>query len=188
MREEDLIKKLERIELPEVELLGHKHKLRLFLMSRYSVEQKRGEVFAFLRPVLAGGFAFAILLAAILNASFFSQPSLALAKEIALRSPEVRALIEEGGIIQDIQIVQGRARLLLIKPVTRSSRGVAKTEKIERPADSLPAENQQFFSKPSKEAVTFTTFSVDVDFKENKVTSVRKVNYNIFKGISPAGP
>ena len=101
---------------------------------------------------------------------------MALAKEIALQTPEVRALIEEGGIIQDIQIVQGRARLFLIKPITRSSRGVAKTEKIERPTDFLPAENQQFFNKPLKETVALTTFSVEVDFKENRVTSIRKIS------------
>lgn len=166
MKEEDLIKKIERIELPEVELSGHRHKLRRFLMSRHSIEQKRGEVFSFLRPVLVGGFAFAILLAVILNASFFTRPSLALAKEIALQDSRVRSLIDRGAIIKETELADNKGYLL-----------VQLTESRPAPAS---AEGSVFFSAKERGSLSpfgpnQAVFLIEVDFKGKKVSDLKEI-------------
>lgn len=154
MTKEELTQKLEKIKLPEIELLSHKQKLRRFLMSRYSIEQKRREILAFLRPVLVGGFALAILLAAIFNASFFTRPSLALAKEIALRDPRIRSLVDQGAIIKETQLADKKGYLLL---------GLRQF-----PVGPAPLKSANILAKDS-------AFLVEVDFKDKKVSELKEL-------------
>jgi len=52
MEEKDLIKKLEEISLPAIELPTHRARLKSVLIERYFQEKRRGEFFGFFRKLL----------------------------------------------------------------------------------------------------------------------------------------
>ena len=109
MNNSDLEKKLERVKVPEVELLGHKQKLRAFLLENYA----RKEVFSPFKRAVPLGFAFIILLTLILRAPVFQRLDVALAKEIALRDSNFKSLIEQGGIIEETQVLGSKGYMLV---------------------------------------------------------------------------
>ncbi len=109
----DLVKKLEGLKLPEIELLGHKHQLRYFLLSRYQKAQKQAFVLDLFLKAAPVGFALIALVLVFSNSSLFPLPSAALAKEIAMQDPRVTALMEQGAIIKETQLADSRGYIMI---------------------------------------------------------------------------
>ena len=139
MKEEELIKKLEEVELPEIELASHRRRLRMALLDA-GYPKKRPEVsimelakaklkggkdivtrgLVSRRPVwktaLASAFA-ALLIAALALAlpSLTGQPAEALAADIARSSPEVIAALggDEVGTVKVVNIEGDMATVIV---------------------------------------------------------------------------
>jgi len=115
MEEKDLIKKLEKIELPEIEIPSHKEKLKLILESQYLKEKKGWEIFPIWKRVLipAGTVAVIIIIALLISNLIFPQYTLAQVEEIALKNPQIKELIEKGAEIKDIKIIKDKGYVLV---------------------------------------------------------------------------
>ena len=112
---EDLIKKLEEISFPEIEIPGHKRKLRETLFGKYPKEKRIWAVFNILQKTIPLGMAIILIFFAI-NNLIYPNYNLSKAKEIALKNPQVKELIEKGGEIKDIEIIKNQA-YLLVQPI-----------------------------------------------------------------------
>ena len=118
MEKEDLIKQLENIELPEIEIQSHQRRLRLALLSSgYFKEKKIMNLFMFWtkRLVPAG-----VTLALILVVGFsVIQPKLQIARamEIAKNDPQIQQLMKDYGVeIKEVKLQDGKAYVLLTLP------------------------------------------------------------------------
>jgi hypothetical protein len=109
---EDLIELLEKIKIPEIEILSHKRKLRQVLLNQYQKEKKNWLFFNIFQKLAFAGLGL-ILVFFLFNNLIYPNYSLAKAKEIALRDPKIKAMIEKGGTIKDLQIIKNQAYLLI---------------------------------------------------------------------------
>ena len=150
----DLEKKLENLKTPEIELLNHKQKLRAFLLENYA--QK--EVFSPFKRAVPLGFALIVLIALVLRLPALQKQDVALAKEIALRDSNFKSLIEQGGIIEEAQVLGPKGYMLV---------------RLEKTALFLDAGNAQKLAAPL--SVPALTFLVEVDFKEKKVSQIKEL-------------
>jgi len=116
MEEKDLIKKLEGVSLPEIEIPSHKKRLKTTLLKRYFREKRSWEIFDIFRKVVPLGAVAVILLILIFNNLIFQKYSLVKAKEIVLRDPEIKEWVEKGAIIKDVEIIKNRAYVLIQPP------------------------------------------------------------------------
>jgi hypothetical protein len=166
MEEKDLIRKLEKISLPEIEIKSHKNRLKLALMEKYLPTKQRGEFFGILRK-LAPVSAIAVILFFFISNNLNSpQRNLAKAKEIALKNTEIKDWVAEGAIIKDVQIVDGRA-YVLIEPteVEKEKEAVSNNLKIA----GLPSETSKVKEEEFKGAL------VEVDIKEKKISKIENL-------------
>ena len=108
MKEEDLIKKLEEIKLPEIEIKSHRERLKLALLESYLRETKKGELFGFLRKAIPATAFLVISCFLIFNNLIFPKYNLARAKEIALQNDEIKSWIDKGATIKDVKVMDGR--------------------------------------------------------------------------------
>lgn len=150
----DLEKKLENLKTPEIKLFSHKQKLRLFLLENYS--QK--EVFNPFKRAVPLGFALIVLLALVLRLPALQKQDVALAKEIALRDSNFKSLIEQGGIIEEAQVLGPKGYMLV---------------RLGKTALFSDAGNAQKLAAPL--SVSGLTFLVEVDFKEKKVSQIKEL-------------
>ena len=114
MKKEDLIKKLESIETPNIEIQSHKQKLKMVLLNSGYFKEKT-IMFYTKRLVPAG-----IVLALILVVGFtVINPKLQIARamEIAKNDPQIKELMEEYGVeIKEVKLQDGKAYVLLTLP------------------------------------------------------------------------
>jgi hypothetical protein len=139
MKDKDLIKKLENVELPEVEILSHQRRLKMALLeSGYLKKRQSATVSELLKARVKGGIknmysilvsrrpiwqtvlasALVITLIAALSItlpSLFGQSDTALAAEIAQNSPEVIAALggDEISEVDVIEINNGMATVIV---------------------------------------------------------------------------
>ncbi len=155
MNKEELIQKLEKIKVPEIELASHKRKLRAYLLSQYPIQ----EVFSFFKKALPIGFVFIILLALVFETSIFQGPDIVTAKDIAMKDPRFKALIEEGGIIKDTQLADSKGYMLV---------------RLDKPKElSYQDKTMVVSGTASKEPVS--EFLIEIDFKEKKVSQIKEL-------------
>jgi len=160
---EDLIEKLEKTSLPEIEISSHKRKLRQVLLNQYQKEKKNWLFFSIFQK-----FAFAslglILIFFLFNNLIYPNYSLAKAKEIALKDPQIKEMIEKGGVIKDIEIIRNRA-FVLIQP--------AKGEIAEMPQI---AEKKALGIEENEEKREETPVALaEINMKEEKVEKIEKI-------------
>ena len=114
MELKDLEKKLENIELPEIEIQSHQRRLRLALLNSGYFKGKT-TMFWTKRLVPAG-----VALALILVVGFgVIQPKLQIARamEIAKNDPQIQQLMEDYGVeIKEVKLQDGKAYVLLALP------------------------------------------------------------------------
>lgn len=115
MEKENLIKKLEKIELPEIENPNHKRWLKMALISWMNNQKTKGRIFVwFKKPLIPlGSMVVIILICFIVNNLFIPQYTFAEATEIALNNPQIYDLLKEGNEIKDIKILKDKAYILI---------------------------------------------------------------------------
>jgi len=172
MENDDLAKKLEKISLPEIELQSHKTKLRLLLMEKYSPEKKRREIFGILNKLIPATAFAIILLFIFFNKRGFQTDNLARAKEIALQNTEIKNWVEEGATIKDVQIVDGKA-YVLIEPAETAEVSVIKETSEEPPAVNLKSGGTFQENVETKES--FKGAVAEVNIKEKKISNIEKL-------------
>ena len=137
MKEEELIKKLESVELPEIELQSHRRRLRMALLNAGYLQRQREVTIWSLaklkgvkdimtrslvlrqpvwRTALAGVLAIALIVGlAIALPSLTGQSSEALAADIAENSPQVWAALGGGEVtVKVIKLVDDKGTVLCI--------------------------------------------------------------------------
>lgn len=114
MNIKDLIKKLEQIELPEIEIPGHKEQLKKAILAKYFKEQPFGVFYIFKKAIipLSGAIAL-ILFITIAGSAIFPQYISAKIKEIALQDPQIKEWVAKGAEIKDIKIKDNKAYVLV---------------------------------------------------------------------------
>jgi len=172
MKHEDLIKKLENLKTPDIELTHHKQVLRMALLN--SVRFKKRTIMDWAR--ILAPVATAVLLIAV--AGFFNviQPKLqiAQAKEIAMNTPQVQEFMEEYGLeIKEVKLQNGEAFVLLSYQ--------AASRKRDAGGDILTAPGEESFSASN---VTVSGYILKINIAEEKVTGIGEINEDIdFKDI-----
>lgn len=149
MKEEELIRKLDNVELPEIELESHRRRLRMALLDAGYLKRQQGiSIFELAKskvkgvkettirglvsrqpvwkPVVAGALAVALIAGlAIALPSLTRQSAEALAAEIAQNSPQVQAALN-GEEIVEVEVItkvidgEGNVLLVLVKTETRA--------------------------------------------------------------------
>ena len=164
MKERDLIKKLEKISLPEIEISSHKRKLREILFSKYSREKSSWVVFNIFQKAVPVGMVI-ILIFFIFNNLIYPSYNLAKAKEIALKNPQIKEWVEKGAVIKDVKIVKNRAYVLLqpVESKIKEEPGISKFESSGSPkVEEIKKEETQIAL-------------AEVDIKEGKVVKIEKI-------------
>ena len=114
MEQDELIRKLENLETPEIELRGHRQTLKAALLNSPRFRGRTGAGWArILAPVAA-----AVVLIVVVGFLQLVQPGLhmAQAREIARNDPHVQALIEEQNLhIADVKLRDGEAFVVLAR-------------------------------------------------------------------------
>lgn len=128
MEEKDLIKKLENIRVPEIEIKGHKKELKMALFNS-DYFQKRDFFQVFKRSLAFAVPALALLLILGFN---IIEPRLAEANalRLAMNNPEIKRLMEENNmVLSDVKVSGGKAYVLL-KPQEKTESGQEKDSSI----------------------------------------------------------
>jgi len=166
MEKKDLIKKLEEIRLPEIEIKSHRERLKLALLKNYLPEIKRVELFSFLRKAVPAAAFLVISCFLIFNNLILPKYSLAKAKEIALQNNEIQDWLQQGSTIKDIKVVNGKAYVLIEPPETK--------KEFEEPA---PANLKS--GGVSQESMTeeekFGGALAEINIKEKEVKNIKKL-------------
>jgi len=128
MGKEDLIKKLENIKTPEIEIQSHKERLKVALLnSRYFKEEKiMNPIMFWTKRLIPAGF----ILALIFGVGFaVIEPKLQIAKamEIAKKDPQIQKLMKDYGVeIKQVKLKDGKAYVLLGLPEEKLPSGFTK--------------------------------------------------------------
>ena len=166
MREEDLIKKLEEISLPKIEIKSHKERLNLTLMKKYSPERKKAEVFNIFKKLVPAGVIAVLLFLFIFNNLNSQKYNLAKAKEIALQNNEIKNWLQQGSIIKDIKVVDGKAYVLIEPPEVK--------KEPEEPAPASLKSGVAFQENLTGEE-KFGGALAEVNIKEKEVKNIKKL-------------
>jgi hypothetical protein len=165
MEEKNLIEKLEKTSIiPEIEISSHKRKLREILLSKYPREKRNWVIFNIFQKTIPIGIAI-ILIFFTINNLIYPSYTLAKAKEIALKDPQVKELIEKGAVIKDVKIVKGRAYVLI-----QSAESKTKEEPAIPKLESLGSPRVEEIKKEEMQVAL-----AEVDIKEGKVAKIEKI-------------
>lgn len=116
MKTEDLIKKLEKVDTPEIEISSHKSMLKKTLLEwKYSRKKTEGWFFVMPQKILmpAGALIVAALIFFVASNLASPQYTMAEVRKIAMENPQIKNLISEGASIKDIKIIDGKAYVLI---------------------------------------------------------------------------
>jgi len=168
MEDKDLIKKLENIELPDIEIQGHKRRLKIALISSdYFQKSSFFEIFkkslAFTVPALALLVIFGITII---------QPKLIEARALRLAegNPEIKKLMEEKDmVLGEVKVTNGRAYVLLNPP-----------QEIELMEEKIPLIKIQKAEENEIGDIEGAIIEVNLDQKE-----VAKINPIKWEDITP---
>jgi uncharacterized protein (DUF4415 family) len=163
MEDQTIEQRLERVKLPEIELQGHKTRLRRSLLLQHARPKGWLEFFPLWRGLTLAGVSLVVLLVMFFDFSILWQPTTALAKDIALRDPRVRSLIGQGAIIKDTQLADKKGYLLV--KIERMETGIGGGVQLPQ-AVFLPA----IANGPS-------AFLVEVDFGEKRVSEIKELEF-----------
>ena len=164
MKHEDLIKKLENLETPEIELPGHRQALKMALLNSGRFKERTiMDWTKILAPITA-----AVLLIAVVGFFNVIQPRLqmAQAKEIVMNDPQVQELMEENGLeITEVELQNGEAFVLVTYQLA--------SLKSRADEAALPAPAEGWLSVCN---ITVSGYILKVDLVEKEVTEFGKVD------------
>ncbi|MFO7773866.1 MAG: hypothetical protein R6V59_08065 [Dehalococcoidia bacterium] len=180
MKQEDLIKKLESLETPEIELSGHRQALRMALLNSGRFRQRNVMDWArILAPISA-----AVVLLVVVGFFHLIQPQLqiAQAKEIAGNDPHVQALLEERGLeISEVKVQDGEA-FVLLAPQSSSTVLYSSTREGSRffrwslpflPESSVPTPGEV---SPTPPGELLPGYVLRIDLLEKKVSELGEID------------
>jgi hypothetical protein len=176
MEKEDLIKKLEGIRLPEIEIKSHRERLKLALLKNYLRETRKGELFGFLRKAVPTAAFLVISCFLIFNNLIFPKYNLARAKEIALQSDEIKSWIDKGATIKDAKVIDGKA-YVLIQPA-ESEKKIIETEENQNISEFKSGAIAPSAAPIVKEE-EFKGAVAEINIKEKKVSNIEKLSPTI---------
>ena len=175
MKKEDLIKKLENIKTPEIEIQSHKQRLKMALLSSGYFKEKP-IMFWTKRLVPAG-----ITLALILVVGFtVIQPKLQIAKamEIAKKDPQIQQLMKDYGVeIKEVKLQDGKAFVLLALPEEKLPSELEKRV-LGNEETGMRGPGQIFmaYQNPGTgEIIEFSGSVAEIDLKAKKVEKLEMV-------------
>jgi hypothetical protein len=172
MEKEDLIKKLEEIKLPEIEIKNHRERLKLALLKNYLRETKRGEFFGFLRKAVPAAAFLVIFCFLIFNNLIFPKYNLARAKEIALQSDEIKSWIDKGATIKDAKVIDGKA-YILIQPA-ESEEKIIETKENQNISE-FKSEAIAPSATPIAKEEEFKGAMAEINIKEKKISNIENL-------------
>jgi hypothetical protein len=170
MKYEDLIKKLENLKTPQIELRGHKQALKMALLNSARFRERTIMDWPkVLAPVSA-----AVLLIAVVGFFTVIQPQLQMdqSKEIARNDLKVQELMEEYGLrITEVKLQNSQAFVLLVAHQHVSVELYSADAEDVGPAPRPP---QWEFHTPSN--ITFSGYIIKIDLVEERATGFSKVD------------
>ena len=184
MKKEDLIKKLENIKTPEIEIQSHKERLKVALLTqhqklRFGTGQDSGYFWnkIMLRRLVPAG----ITLALILVAGFtVIQPKLQIARamEIAKNDPQIQQLMKDYGVeIKEVKLQDGKAFVLLALPEEKLPSELEKRA-LGSEETGMRGPGQMFMAYQNPETGEIIEFSgsvAEIDLKAKKVERLEMV-------------
>ena len=196
MKKEDLIKKLENIKTPEIEIQSHKERLKVALLTqhqklRFGTGQDSGYFWnkIMLRRLVPAG----ITLALILVVGFtVIQPKLQIAKamEIAKKDPQIQQLMKDYGVeIKEVKLQDGKAFVLLALPEEKLPPVPALTGEETDSKKGMRGPGQFFiaYRDPKTGEIIESSGSVaEIDLKADKVVNLKQIG--IVEPIEGKGP
>jgi len=175
MKKEDLIKKLENIKTPDIEIQSHKQRLKMALLSS-GYFKKKPIMFWTKRLVPAG-----IALALILVVGFtVIQPKLQIAKamEIAKKDPQIQQLMKDYRLeIKQVKVQDGKAYVLLALSEENLPSGLEKRA-LGSEETGMRGPGQMFmaYQNPKTGEIIESSGSVaEIDLKAAKVANLKQV-------------
>lgn len=172
MEKKDLIKKLEEIKLPEIEIKSHRERLKLALLENYIRETRKEEFFGFLRKAVPAAAFLVISCFLIFNNLIFPKYNLAKAKEIALQSDEIKSWIDKGATIKDTKVIDGKA-YVLIQPA-ESEQKTTNTEESQNISE-LKSGAIAPSTAPTAKEEEFKGAMAEINIKEKKISNIEKL-------------
>jgi len=151
----ELIRKLERVNFPEIEIRSHKERLKEELLANYSQERKKWQN-RYLFKKLAFGSLALVFLTVLSFYLITPKYSLAEVKEIVLADPKIEEFIERGGVLKEIKIVGDEGYVLLLSP----------------------PEKEIVFDRISEKGVTGVL--VKVDLRKKEIANIEKITPSIY--------
>jgi len=175
MKKEDLIKKLENIKTPDIEIQSHKQRLKMALLSSGYFKEKP-IMFWTKRLVPAG-----ITLALILVVGFtVIQPKLQIARamEIAKNDPQIQQLMKDYGVeIKEVKLQDGKAYVLLALPEEKLPSELEKRA-LGSEETGMRGPGQMFMAYQNPETGEIIEFSgsvAEINLEEKKVEKLELI-------------
>jgi hypothetical protein len=134
------------------------------LLSQYQKERENWLFFSIFQKLVFTGLGL-VLIFFIFNNLIYPNYSLAKAREIALKDPQIKAMIEKGGTIKDLQIIKNQA-FVLIQPAKEEI--VTAPQIVEKKALGIEEERAE---KKEERPVALA----EINLKEEKVAKIEKI-------------
>ena len=182
MIKEDLIKKLEKIKTPSIEIQSHKQILKTALFGSGYFKEK--PIIFWTKRLVPASIALALI--AVLGFTVIN-PKLQMARamEIAKNDPQIQQLMKDYGVeIKEIKLQDGRAFVLLALPEEKLPEELPFVPALEKEVleDEEPAavrEPEQMFmvyqNAETGEVVEFSGSVAEISFKAKKVEKLEMV-------------
>ncbi|XOB40942.1 MAG: hypothetical protein ACKKMW_02645 [Candidatus Nealsonbacteria bacterium] len=183
MKKKDLIKKLEKVKTPNIEIQSHQHRLNMDLLN--SGYFKKKTIMFYTKRLIPAGVALALILVVGFT---IIQPKLQIARamEIAKNDPQIQQLIEDYGVeIKEVKLQDGKAYVLLTLPEEKLPPVFGLEEKalsIEEATDSSalgirgPGQFYIVYQDPKTGEIIESSGSVaEIDLKAKKVEKLELI-------------
>ncbi len=179
MNNEDLIKKLEKIDLIDIKLKSHQSRLKMALLnSEYFKEKKNmNPIMFWTKRLVPAGVALALILVVgftVINPKL----QVARAMEIAKNDPQIQQLIKDYGVeIKEVKLENGKAYALLGLSDEKSPKDTL----IREETGGYPSQLFTIsFNADTGESEFFTGSIVEIDLKGKKVENIESIKGNNF--------
>ena len=176
MEKDDLIRKLEGLSTPDIEISAHKQRLKALLLAKYYPEKKRVVLFSLFKKLVPLGALAIIGLAFLVHNFVFPRYTPIQAQEIALRNPEIQNWIEKGAVIQDIEIIDGKA-YILIQPQEKEA--AINAEETPTPAVTKDQAINQMTAEKIIAEESFKGALAEIDIKGKRISKVEELASSI---------
>ena len=191
MKQEDLIKKLENIKTPDIEIQSHKQRLKMASLNSgyFKEEEIMNPIMFWTKRLVPAGIALALILVVGFTVI---QPKLQIAKamEIAKKDPQIQQLMKDYRLeIKQVKVQDGKAYVLLTLPEEKLPPVPALAGEETDSKKGMRGPGQFFiaYQDPKTGKIIESSGSIaEIDLKAAKVTNLKQVG--IVEPIEGKGP